>query len=285
MIGNVSFLNKAPNSNSNTNNCPNTLPSAKITFGNYSQQSPFQGIKDTVLMLTGDLVGLAGFNTVLWMIQKIVNNDILIGKINNHFTNNIKANATDEKLGTLAGQMTQKHGLLGKLGFEPGAPGKAFYTHEYNKVVVGPDQLSSLFHEIGHAVEENNTTFWKYLQRGRGHYTALSLALYTLLSQRQKNNNDSYINKTDAIIPLLAFSPELLTEARASKIGLKFLKEKLKAGEIEKSLYKNIKRSYITCFGTYLFIPVSIILLDLIRNGADNARRKRMIQKQNQFYA
>jgi hypothetical protein len=109
-----------------------------------------------------------------------------------------------------------------------------------------------------------------------------------MISQRPKNIYEdkapgpiakvkNFLNKNDWAIPLIAFSPELITEAKASQIGIKFLKEKMMEGKLDKSVFKNIKKSYLTCFSTYLFIPVSIMLIDAIRNSAN-----KNVQKHNQ---
>lgn len=264
-----------------------------LTFGDSYQSSPFQGLKDLAVTLTNDVVGLFGVNAALMAMQRFVNGKVLIGKINKHFTKDI-TDADNNKLAKLADEMREQKGLANKLIFNKGNPGEAYYTHLGNKIVVDPKQMSSIFHEIGHAIEENSTKVLKFLQRGRGHYTELSLALYMLMSMRPKKKDHyqdtenqgigskiaNFVSKSDAVIPLLAFAPELITEGKASQYGLKFLKEKL--GK-EAPLYKNIKKSYLTCFATYLFIPVSIMLVDAIRNSANKAMQRRKLQ-QSQFY-
>lgn len=284
-----------------------TRANVEFGYGGYYQepQSPFQGLKDLAVTLTNDVVGFLGVNAVLLGMQKFVNGNILIGKINKHFTKDI-TNEDNKKLIDVAIQMREKHDLHQgpkRVEILPGTNGEAYFTHVGNKVVVGQDQISSLFHEIGHAVEENKTTVLKQLQRFRGHYTELSLALYMLMSMRPKNKDNYYqedqnqgvgskianfVSKSDAVIPLIAFAPELITEAKASQYGLKFLKSKIGDTKInpemiEKSLYNKIKKSYLTCFATYLFIPVSIMLVDAIRNSANKAMQRRKAER-NQFY-
>ena len=238
-----------------------------ITFG-YRQEDntgAFQNIKNTLAVLTNDLIGLVGVNAALWYLQGFVNGKILVGKINKHFTKNI-TEKDSKKLVDLAQEMVNEkpNNGLNNLGFVPGKLGEAYYTHRENVVVVGKDNISSLFHEIGHAMIENKTKFLKKLQRSRGNYTALSLILYTLISQRRANNDyyedkkaglftkvKNFISNNDYVIPLLAFSPELITEGMASHYGLKFLRGKVKEKAIAQSLFNNIKKSYITCFSTY----------------------------------
>lgn len=254
------------------------------TFGYYEEERPTHPIKKLALSLVNDAFGLVGVNLVLWKVQSFVNGDILSGKINKHFTKGITDN---EKVKTLAEEMkTAKHLDKVKMHIgESGTEGQAFFNHEKNIVVVGKQEASAVFHELGHAIIENNTKFLRKLQRGRNHYSWIALGLYTMIAQREKNPYDdkrpgpitkmkNFLNKNDYVIPLIAFSPELITEFKASQYGLKFLKGKVKDGAIEKSLFNKIKKSYITCFLTYLFIPVSIMLVDALRNSVDKKVRK-----------
>lgn len=261
-------------------------PQRSVPFGQGEESRGILGsIKDMFLMITGDTIGLVGFSAALAWLQRTVNGKILVGKINKHFTDKI-APEDKAKLRPLADEMLEEHGLTGKVDIDyNGKPGEAFFTHEGNFIRVGKNQHSSLFHEIGHAIQENNTSIFKKLQRGRNNYALLSLALYTLLSGRQQQQDGSYdigshLTKADVAIPLLAFAPELITEAKASMEGLKFLKGKI--GK-ESSLYKNTRWSYLACFGTYLFIPLSIIIMDALRSGVHKIREKHAI-RQNQYY-
>lgn len=300
MINNVKFGNlNSPNSFSvkkteNASPCKNE--SFGQSFGNYAQDDyESHPMRDLFLTLTGDAVGLVGFNTVLWGIQDFVNGKLLVGKINKHFTSKI-SKEDDAKIVALADKMSEKVGSNPKylFGYEidKQTKGQAFYTHEGNYVHVSADQKSSLFHEIGHAMEENNTKIFKWLQRGRGHYTILALGLYALMSQnrnnQQENQHKSFLSKLlspTVVVPMLAFSPELITEAKASITGVRFLEKNQKKFNISENLIKNVKHSYLTCFGTYLFIPVSIILMEHLQHTAERAmqRRKAARAHRNEF--
>lgn len=268
----------------------------EVPFGSKDRDSAGIGatIQSGILSLTDDLLGLFGFNAALWYIQSFVNGKLLIGKINKHYTKDI--NNTGQ-LEDLANQMKEKRGLQNVNIFTNAPNGEAFYTHmehehlPANSVVIGKDSYSSLFHELGHAQIENKTTFLRLLQRGRGNYAIIALALYALMNQnRTVNPNEeehkgvlskifhSIISPT-VIVPLAAFSPELITEAMASKYGLQFLAEKVKDKTIEKALLSKIKKSYITCFSTYLFIPVSIILMDALVNGVRREEQKLKLRR------
>lgn len=300
MINSVNFNSYIPvrNQDSKGDKKPD-LSRNKVSFGDYyyyQDESVLDKVRNGFLAITSSALGLVGFNAALWFIQEKVNNGLLIGKINKHYTDKIK---DDNLLKNMAGEMLEKHGLANTVSASLGTDGEAYYTAIGNKIVIGKDKASALFHEIGHAVIENNTKILKKLQNFRGNYTFLALALYALMPQHRTQNYDMYgrrkkeglfekiknlITNPTVIVPLAAFSPELITEAKASKIGLKFLKEKVKSGAIEKSLYKNIKKSYLACFSTYLFIPVSIIIMDALQNSVDKYRQRRRIRQEQYYY-
>lgn len=299
MIGSVNLYNvNQPIKKAENNGYSRPIqPQQAVSFGYRGEsQGIFSSIKDSFLMLTGDALGLVGFNVGLAWLQNLVSGKLLVGKINKHFTDNITPEE-QAKLPSLAKEMLEQHGLKDKVEINyKGGKGEAFYTHtgdperkiRANSILVGKDTHSSLFHEIGHAVEENNTTIFKKLQRGRGRYAYISMLLYAMLSGRKQQNDGSYsigsaLSKADVAIPLIAFAPELITEAKASLTGLKFLKEKKIAGKISESLYKNTRHSYLACFGTYLFVPLSIIIMDALSSGANRAR-ERYNARQNGYY-
>lgn len=289
MINSVNFNNFQPYKKAETSGYSKPVqPQPAVPFGYREQSQGILGsIKDSFLTLTDDVLGVVGLNAALWWIQDFVNGKLLVGKINKHFTDKIPIEEK-QNFHVFADEMLQQHKLENKVGIHyNGKPGEAYFTHDGNFIKVGPNQHSSLFHEIGHAVEENNTTIFKKLQRFRGKYAILSLALYALLSGRKQQNDGNYdigshLSKTDVAIPLLSFAPELVTEAKASFEGLKFLKTKIGKG-ITEATYKNVRKSYLTCFGTYLFIPLSIIIMDALRSGANKVREKHQA-KQNQYY-
>lgn len=286
-IGNISnFSAKIADNQTRKNSLPQKQ---NLSFG-HEDEYKSHPIRDLFVTLTNDFVGLVGFNAALWWLQDFVNSKLLIGKINKHFTKNIQ---DKEQLENLAKKMVEKHHLKDVLRFENGAQGEAYFTNAGNKVVIGEGEYSALFHEIGHAVEENGTKVFKWLQNHRGNYTVLSLALYALLSQTQKPQTyyededqgiggkvKNFLRKSNAVIPLLAFSPELITEGKATSTGLKFLRKEIGKDSL---LYKNIRKSYLTCFATYLFIPVSIMLMDSLQRSATKVRMKKQASR-NGYY-
>lgn len=166
----------------------------------------------------------------------------------------------------------------------------AFFDHFNNRIKVTKDTLISMPHEIGHAVQEHSTKFFKMLQRNRGNYTFLALLLYGLGRNKPTNKKgkqtlwtkfQNILYKYNILVPILAFSPELITEFKASKIGIDYLKQNVK--NIENKLKQNVsnkqlgtqltnsknilkaaKKHYAVAFCTYLALPVFAMLDNLI---------------------
>ena len=145
----------------------------------------------------------------------------------------------------------------------------AYFDHVNKQIRVSKNTLLSLPHEIGHAVEEHSTTFFKALQRFRGNYTMLALILYGLGRNKSTNKKgkETFIGKIqntlykyNLLVPLIAFSPELITEVKASKIGIDYLKQ-IKA---PKNIIKAAKKHYAIAFCTYLALPAFAVLDNLI---------------------
>jgi len=166
----------------------------------------------------------------------------------------------------------------------------AYFNHATNQIKVTKNTLISLPHEIGHAVQEHSTKFFKALQRNRGNYTTLALLLYGLGRSKPINKKgeetistklQNLLYKYNVLVPLIAFSPELITEYKASKIGIDYLKkhvnsveEKLKHAASNKqlstqltnakSILKAAKKHYAIAFCTYLALPVFAMLDNFI---------------------
>ena len=77
----------------------------------------------------------------------------------------------------------------------------AYFDHVNKQIRVSKNTLLSLPHEIGHAVEEHSTTFFKALQRFRGNYTMLALILYGLGRNKSTNKKGDQKNEKDPRIP------------------------------------------------------------------------------------
>lgn len=294
MLSSVGFSDIKQKYNHNVSNPPvekgfeNKNSAKNIAF----KGEAFDNVKHSIFNLTENIIGLVGVNAFLWWVQDFVNGKILIGKIHKHYTEKLKNPIELHNLGVkMAEPLIKDTGL--KISYDPSNPHTAYYTHEQNRVVVAQKSVSAIFHEVGHAMIENKTKFLRFLQRSRNSYAPISLALYTLISQRNRYAQDNekgggilgFIGRHDYVIPLLAFSPELITEAGASLYARSFLR-KSKMHIKDKAAYNNIMKSYLAAFGTYLFIPVSIMLVDSIRSSVRKQRQKHMQKQyiQNGYY-
>ena len=160
---------------------------------------------------------------------------------------------------------------------------EAFFTHLDNEITVTKKTLISLPHEIGHAVQEHSTNLLKRLQRSRGRYAKLALILYGLGREKPSNGDkqslwglaQNLLHKYNVLIPLIAFTPELITEFAASKIGIDYIKTYIKnlktnatknAKSIANSeqILKTAKKHYAVAFCTYLALPLFAVLDNFI---------------------
>lgn len=149
----------------------------------------------------------------------------------------------------------------------------AHFDYINKAIKVSKNTLLSLPHEIGHAVQENNTTILKKLQRFRGNYSFLALLLYGLGRNKSTDPKEKksifgkaqdILHKYNLLIPLIAFSPELITEFAASKIGTNSLKK----ANAPKSLINSARKHYAIAFCTYLALPLFAVLDNLILKKA-----------------
>lgn len=255
------------------------------------------------------IFSIVAFSFGIMLLQRYVNGKFLINFLDKKFTAKIK---DFDRFEDLAVKMRKEHNLQDKVKIFITRGDDAYYTPQGNRVVVGEKQKSALFHELGHAVIENNTSLLSLLQNGRGQYgniaillNAISMGTAAKHSKRldkhkdNKNNKDKnkinketkkpepnklgkFLIKNPYIIPIAAFSPELITEFGASTYGLKFLKKELKTGNVSKKVFKNIKRSYITCFSTYFFIPISVIIVNYLQKQLDKADNIKINRKQRE---
>ena len=244
-------------------------------------------------------------------LQRQINGKLLGGYLDKKFMSLIPEK---DKMLPLGDKMRKKYGLENKVRiFESRKNDEAYYSSSNNNIVISKNTRSAIFHELGHAIIENKTKFLRFLQQNRDNYANISLFLNSIImmynkqaadnkkvkkrvdknSQISKTTNEKtnkiniqnkfskLLSKYPYAIPILAFSPELITEAGASYYGMKFLKKELAQGNILKKTYKNIAKSYLTAFSTYLFIPVSIILVNLTSLGLKKVDKIKKSEKQS----
>lgn len=148
----------------------------------------------------------------------------------------------------------------------------AAYIPKAGKIVT-PDKhfITSAFHEMGHAL--NNNGAMKVLQKIR----PLSLILPTyillasLLNKRKVNDiqdeSDSkfqrgmdFIKRNAVKITAISTLPMLLEEGIASIRGQNIAKKLLEEGSLSKDLYKKVKQTNIAGFSTYALSAIAFVV-------------------------
>lgn len=219
-------------------------------------------IRETLQKCTGKL-----FSKYLSKQQDIDPKDILNVSLNMLKDKRLMKNP---QKATLPNGDVMYHDVLNKLNLVIENTGQNAHFDPLNKEIrVSKNTLLSIPHEIGHAVQEHSTKFLKRLQRSRGNYTIIALILYGL--GRSKSNEpegkESLIGKLrntlykyNLLVPLLAFSPELITEFEASRLGLEYMKK----AKVPPKLLSAARKHYAVAFCTYLALPAFAILDNFI---------------------
>ena len=147
-----------------------------------------------------------------------------------------------------------------KLGLTAG------YLPNANKIILpSKSHQTAVFHEMGHALNNNNEMFLKYLQKCRLMTSVLPvfILLTALLNKRKTtdstNKHDSKIQKSADFIKrnagkLTAFSiaPKILEESIASIKGEGIAKKLVNEGILSKEMFKKVKLANLCGFSTYL---------------------------------
>lgn len=256
--------------------------SQKETPSELKEKKDEESNKDLILKIIVALGSVVGINFI---------NEKLQNQLRKYITNPIlnREHVMDEKyILDLAKKMGEKNGLTGdkeiEIIMDPDTSSRTAGFIEKHKIdmpeikggAIGISQkeLISIFHEMGHAIIENKKFLLKHLQRFRGEYAYVASFLYAIANHKPKRNEDLNLNeqkdKTKSssyknaryLIPFIAFAPELITEIKASKYGLKFLKEE----KVGPKLIGAAKKHYLAAFATYLFVPTSIVITDKLYN-------------------
>ena len=144
----------------------------------------------------------------------------------------------------------------------------ACFLPKANKVIIPDKHLqTSVFHEMGHALNANGNVMLKALQKYRPLASIIPSAvlLISLLNNRQKNSekleNTTKENKIQNIkdgiknnaglITGLSMLPMLLEEGLASLRGQNMAKKLVEEGSLSKELFKKIKLTNLGGFASY----------------------------------
>ena len=170
------------------------LKKTQILYDQKAEKVSKGALKSSVLAIANLAFSLGGFSVILPAIQTLVNKKIIVNKINKSITKKLNYGDYCSYLLEQAKKMRAEHNMTNKVKIQWGDPGEAYYTHTDNSVVVGRDEASALFHEIGHADIENNTNVLGQLQRFRGNYAIVAGVLYSLTINPKSKENQKKIN-------------------------------------------------------------------------------------------
>lgn len=160
----------------------------------------------------------------------------------------------------------------------------AFYTFASKKIVLPEKNLIlSAFHEAGHAMNANLSTFGKSLQSMRGLMAlATPIALIALFKtkkaegEKPKNKLDKatdFIKNNAGKLTFLCFTPMLLEEGLASIKGGKLAKELLNP-ELAKRVSKTNKLGFATYAATAALTSLGIYLGTKVKDAIAHKKAK-----------
>lgn len=152
--------------------------------------------------------------------------------------------------------------------FEVGA--NAAFEPKSNTVYIGEKGLfSSVFHEIGHAMNYNSSKFMKFVQKARiltsYNIPVLGLGLFAAsLFHRVKpesanepkslwEKTKDFVKNNAGKITFATFLPMLIEEAAASVKGIKVAKKYLNPAQVSK-----LTKNYLTAFSSYGLTAVAL---------------------------
>ena len=142
----------------------------------------------------------------------------------------------------------------------------AYFLPKKNIAAAPKIMPSLIFHELGHAVIENKTTFLKFLQThsnlGKRVLPWLWLVMPfidSIAGQQKAADKDSpfakitnFIHNHVGSLVFLTFLPQLISEGMASHYGVTFAKIAQKAGKLSEKEVSHIEHRYKWAFITYL---------------------------------
>ena len=180
-----------------------------------------------------------------------------------------------ENLGLEASDITDIVAKAGTTMFKMGQ--NACYLPNANKIIIPDKHLqTSVFHEMGHALNNNGGVILKTLQKARPLAKTIPAAtlLIALLNKRPENSPKAdtttlkgkvqyvadKIKDNAALITGLSMAPMLLEEGIASLRGQGIAKQLVKDGTLSKELFKKIKLTNLGGFSSYALALVAGVI-------------------------
>lgn len=170
----------------------------------------------------------------------------------------------------------------------------AAYLQNANKIIL-PDKVlqTSVFHEMGHALNNNGGKILKYLQMARPLANKLpGIILTASLLNKRKTTDKPSDNKAEKVLDgvkknagkltVLAMLPMVLEEGIASIRGDKIARNLVKDGKLTKELLKKVRLTNAAGFCSYtLLLATTALSTKLAIKVKDGIQEKYELKKQH----
>ena len=144
----------------------------------------------------------------------------------------------------------------------------ACYLPNTNKIILPDKSLqTSVFHEMGHALNSNGNILLKGLQKCRPLATFLPpyILLISLLNKRKTTEETSvrdskaqksadFVKRNAGKLTALSIAPMIIEEGLASLRGQNIAKKLVKSGDLSKELFKKVKLTNLCGFSSYMLL-------------------------------
>ena len=220
----------------------------------------------------------------------VIKEELRSGK---RYKNVLKKHGSD--IAELYAENSAKAGsLMYKFGLNAG-----YFPHA-NKIITPNKSLqTSVFHEMGHALNNNGGIILKSLQKMRpvSTFAPAVILLMSLLNKRkttdETNKNDSamqkgadFVKRNAGKLTALSFLPMVAEEGIASLRGQGIAKKLVKEGTLSKDLFKKIKLTNLGGFSTYaLAAAVAVVTTKLAISIKDKIQAKYEAKQKAKFEA
>lgn len=142
----------------------------------------------------------------------------------------------------------------------------AAFLVKSNKILLPEKKMQlSVFHEIGHAINYNCSTFWKNLFKFSKHSSTLMYSIFGAKLFNKTKTQEKSSSKKDAFICSAVMLPNLSEEALASIKGNCSAK-KLVDKDIYKKILKNNRLSFLAYIIEYGFIYITFKMIFDLKN-------------------
>lgn len=159
----------------------------------------------------------------------------------------------------------------------------AAFDHYTNSILINPEKMGLAgFHEIGHAINFNQSKFWKIMQKSRMPIMGLTgLIGFTSILKRKKEVGErpngafdkitTFVKNNAGKLTLLVSTPILAEEIKASLRGNKLAKELL-SPTMYKKVLKGNGFGALSYLSSFLITALSVVTASKIRDKIASAK-------------